>query len=412
MIMALAGIGTLLLSTAILVMGNGLQGTLIAIRANVEAFSDFSIGLLQSSYYLGFVTGCFVCPLIVARAGHIRTFAAMASVASVVGLVHVLIIDPVIWWVLRFVTGLCFAGLTMVTESWINERSTNQNRGRVLSVYFIVNLVGTMGGQLLLLLAAPKNFVLFAIVSILISLSLVPVTLTSAMAPAPIRAARLHFRRLFDLAPLGVVGCFSVGMANSAVWGLGPVFAQDAGFTVPQVAYFIGLMILGGALLQWPLGRLSDRYDRRKIITGVAFLGAMMGVLMSLASTTYPGGLMPLAIAFGASAMTLYSLSVAHVNDFADTEDFVKISGGLLMIFGVGAIIGPLLASAVMEAMGYWFLFVFTGTVHMLLGGFGLYRIFHRVPIPPEDQEDFVMVPRSSPEVFKLHPVSDESRES
>ncbi len=409
----LASVGSLLFSVAILLTGNGLQSTLISVRANLEDFSTLTIGLLQSGYFAGFVAGCIVCPHIVRRVGHIRAFAVMASSASVSALMHVLLIHTFTWWLLRVSTGFCLAGLFMVAESWLNERAVNQNRGRILSVYFMVNMGSIALGQLFLMLADPKEFILFVAVSILISLALVPVTLTTAMAPAPIQNARLHFRRLFNVAPLGVAGCLAVGLANGAFWGLAPVFIQDAGLPISTISFFISLVIVGGIISQWPLGKLSDQYDRRRVMTAMSFLAVLSGLALAASGVLLPGALLYLAFTHGAIIMPLYAISIAHVNDFADPKDFLETSGGLLFFFGMGAILGPLLASLVMEYFGYWTLFLFTATVHAILGLYGIYRISRRAPVPIGEQSEYVPVPRSSPVAFGLHPdVDKESSDS
>ena len=258
----LAPVLSLLLATAILLTGNGLQGTLIPIRADIEHFATTTVGLIGSVYFAGFMAGCILGPVLVKRAGHIRTFAALAALASIVPLVHALVIEPVVWGAMRALNGFCFAGLYMVIESWLNERATNETRGSLLSVYLMVNLSSLTLGQLLLNAAPPSQFTLFAACSILTSLALVPVSLTTSVQPAPVGSTRIDVRKLYSLSPVGLMGSFVVGVANAPFWTLGPVFAKDSGLDLKGVSFFMVAAIFGGAIAQIPIGRLSDRSDQ------------------------------------------------------------------------------------------------------------------------------------------------------
>ena len=263
---AFAPITALLLSVALLLMGNGLQGTLLPVRANLEAFTDTDIGILGSAYFGGFAAGCIFGPHLVRRAGHIRCFAALVAIASCVVLLHSLFLSPALWWGLRALTGFCFAVLYMVIESWLNEKSTNETRGLIFSLYTIINLTVITIGQLMLGLDQPENFQLFILASILVSLAAVPVAMTRAEAPAPPKSVRIRLRHLYRLSPVGAVGCLVVGLANGSFWALAPVFAQDKGASTWGVAIFMSVAVIAGALAQYPLGRLSDKMDRRKVI--------------------------------------------------------------------------------------------------------------------------------------------------
>lgn len=401
---ALITLSALLLSAAILVAGNGLQNTLLAVRANLEGFSLLEIGLLLSLYYVGFIVGCQRVPHLVHRVGHVRSFTALASIASAVALAHVLLVDAIWWLALRAVTGFCIAGLQMVIESWINERATNANRGRVLAVYRIVDFGALTVGQLMITLADPAGFALFALTSILISLCLVPVALTTAVLPQPIPSPKLDLRGLYATAPLAAAASFAVGAANSSVWAVGPIYVQRLGFGLEAVAGFLSAMILGGAIAQWPLGALSDHVDRRRMITAQAAGCALLGAVLANLGAP-PGWLLVAAGAlFGVAAMPLFGLAAAHANDQARPGEYVRISGGLLLIYGIGAVIGPLAAPLWMDALRAPALFAWTATVHVALAMFGVWRMRVGRPVDVEHQSPYVPVPRSTPVVFELDP--------
>ncbi len=277
---AFAPITALLLSVALLLMGNGLQGTLLPVRANLEAFSALDIGVLGSSYFIGFAAGCLYGPRLIRRAGHIRAFAALVAIASCVVLVHALFLNPVLWWGLRATTGFCFAVLYMVIESWLNEKSTNETRGFIFSLYTMINLTVITIGQLMLGLDRPEDFPLFLLASILVSLTAVPVALTRAEAPAPVQSVKIRLKYLYNLSPVGVMGCLAVGLANGSFWALAPVFAQMKGADTWGVAIFMSVAVIAGAIGQWPLGRLSDKTDRRRIIIVATCGSATAGLLM------------------------------------------------------------------------------------------------------------------------------------
>jgi MFS family permease len=411
----IAPIAALLLSVGVLMLGNGLQATFLPIRGNIEGFSGLELGLLGSAYFGGFVLGCVLVPHVVRRVGHIRTFVALTAVASAAPLVHVLVLDSTAWMILRGLTGFCLAGLYMVIESWLNERSTAENRGRVLSIYNMVNLGAIALGQLLLNLYAPESFALFCVAAILVSLAAVPVSVTTAAQPAPITTVRLRIRRLYEVSPVGVVGCVAVGMANSTFWALGPIFAQDAGFDVAAISIMMSIAIVGGAAAQWPIGFFSDRGDRRVVIVSVAGLAAIAGGglvvsrVLSQAGFEFAGpALIAAGFLFGAFAMPLYAVCIAHVNDFISAEDFTETASGLLLVYGLAAVVGPALASVVIEIAGSTWIFTYTATIHVALVVFVLYRIRRRAFEPLPAHDTFVATPRTTPAVLDIDPRAPE----
>lgn len=379
----IAQLGALLLSATILLTGNGLQTTLLPLRAEAEAFSALSIGIMGSSYFVGFVVGCLTISDLVRRVGHIRVFSAMAAIASVIPLLHILSLADLAWWLLRAATGYCIASLFLVIESWLNERAENAVRGAVFSIYSSLTFVAIIAGQLLLSFYEPGGFAPFVVASIIISLAAVPVALTSIVAPAPTPPGRLNPRRLMRLSPAGAAGCFAAGLVTGAFWSLAPVSASSSGLDTRGVAFFIGVTVLGGALSQWPFGRLSDRMDRRAVIVGAAGLSAVTGFALFWASRHWSPGVLPLAFAFGAFTFPIYALSVAHVNDLITTESFVEVSGGLLFLNGAGAVIGPLAAAFAMRLAGPGALFAAMAAAYSLLTVFILLRM-HKVSRPAE----------------------------
>lgn len=281
-------ISSLLLGLSMLLIGNSLQGTLLAVRGIGENFTADAIGVMASGYFLGFVMGTAVTAYLIERAGHIRGFTALASLASAATLGHIIFIDPIAWTIFRAISGFCFAGIFMVIESWLNERATNETRGQVLASYMLVSLMSLTAGQFLMTAADPNGYILFCIVSIMVSLAIIPVSITRTQAPVPQKLKPLPIRKLFRISPLGFIGCLAYGLAMGAFWGLAPVFAGRAGLQSDDIGTFMAFCILGGGLMQWPMGWLSDHFDRRRVITIAAFIAGGLSI-----SVAYIGGLYP-----------------------------------------------------------------------------------------------------------------------
>jgi len=389
MIAVIRPILALLISISLLLMGNGLQGTLLPVRASIEAFSALDIGILGSAYFLGFAAGCVYGPYIVRRVGHIRTFTAMATIASCAVLVHAFVLSPLVWWLLRAMTGVCFAVLYMVIESWLNEKSSNENRGMVFSIYTIINLTVVTFGQMMLVLDEPTNFILFSVASILVSLAAVPVALQKSAEPAPIESVRIDFRGLFKTSPVGVIGCLGVGLTNGAFWALAPVYARGESGAVATVAIFMSVVVIAGAVGQWPLGRMSDRMDRRRVIVLASGGALCAGLLMVFLDPVEDLLLLPAAFAYGLFAFPLYSLCVAHTNDFAEKTRYVEVACGLLLVYAVGAVIGPVVASLFMNLLGAGGLFAWSSTVHFCIILYAVHRLRSRAATPLEEHIAF-----------------------
>ena len=401
------GITALLFSTVIFLMGNGLVGTLIPLRATLEGFSNIAIGALGAWYFAGFVAGCYGGPRLLARVGHIRSFAVASALTGVSIIMMPLWATQASWFVLRGVMGVCTAILFMAIESWLNDRATNETRGRILALYIGINLSALLIGQWMLLLGQPASFELFSVSAILYCLCLVPIALTRLPAPQTPSVPQLNLGRIFRIAPVGAAGCLTVGLANGAFWTLAPVYAQALGFTTRELALFMSVCIAGGAIVQWPLGRLSDGMDRRWIIAATCTAAAACGVVLGSAGqilVAIPTLFYFVVFMFGAVALPLYSLSVAHANDRLPREDFVEASAGLLMINAATSIPGPILAASLMAAAGPNALFLFTALAHAAMGFYAFTRIRVREPAPAETRDVFTPAPQGSPAALPLDP--------
>jgi MFS family permease len=404
MLATLLSIAALLSGVGILLMGTGLLSTLLSLRTAIEGYSPELTGLVMSSYFAGLVVGSLYCSKVVHRIGHIRAFAAFASILSVTALIHGFVVTAPVWAVLRALSGFCMAGVFMVSESWLNARATNQTRGQVLAFYMITAYLAIGVGQFLLNLAEPKRIELFAVVSILFSLALVPVALTQATAPRIERPSGLGLRRLYKLSPLGVVGCLASGMLTGALFGMGPIFASGIGLSLSGVSAFMGIVVLGGLFLSWPVGWLSDRFDRRKVMAAASLAAVLIALAIPAAAGRPEPVLLVLAGLYGGLSFPLYSLSVAHANDYVEPQDLVQASSGLLVAYGLGASLGPISAAAVMGALGPHGLFVYSAVITAAFGLFVLYRMRRREPLPVDQQGPHVVLPRTTPEAAYLDP--------
>lgn len=382
---ALAPVAALLIGVSILLTGQGLQGTLLPVRATIEQFPTVSIGVMGALYFLGFTAGCLRGGELVRRVGHVRVFAAMTALASAVPLLHGLAPNPWSWGLFRMVTGFCFAVLYVVIESWLNESATNENRGVVFSAYTVITLTVMAFGQMMLLWKDPADFYLFAVASVLVSLAALPVALSVAPTPGLPVVARLDVRRLYRISPAGTLGCLATGFANGSFWSLGPVFAAGISGDVTLAAWFMTSAVIGGAAAQWPIGFLSDRFGRRQLLASSALACAgVAAAIVTLSGNAGQVGITLMGAAWGAFAFPLYAIAVAHTNDFADSNEYVMVSGGLLMMYGIGAIAGPFLASTLMAQTGPTGLFMFTAGIHIALVLYSAQRSFRRASPPAE----------------------------
>lgn len=387
---ALTPVAALLIGVAILLSGQGLQGTLLPVRAGIEEFATVSIGIMGAAYFLGFTLGCLSGGDLVKRVGHVRVFLAMTALGSAAPLVHGLILNPVAWSLLRMLAGFCFAVLYVVIESWLNERSTNDNRGIVFSTYVMISLSVLAAGQMMTLLYDPSGLELFVIASILVSLGAIPVALSTSPSPEQPGNVELNLRRLIQISPAGAAGCLATGLANGAFWSLAPVFTAAVSSNTSLAAWFMTSAVIGGALSQWPLGYVSDKVGRRKVLVAAALFGvAIAAVIVTVGENLSFMAVNLLGAAWGAVAFPLYAIAVAHANDYAEIDEYVMVSSGLLLMYGIGAIIGPFIASMLMAVFGAVGLYGFTAGVHIILGLYVVHRIVRRTSTPAEHHISF-----------------------
>lgn len=362
----------LLLGAIVMSVGTGLQTVLLPTRAALEGFSTFVIGLVGSAHNVGFVAGCVLVPMLVRRLGHVASFRVVAICAGAASLGYPFMHDASGWFLLRLTTGLCMAGLATVMESWVNAIATNDHRGRSLAVYSIAGAVAATTGQMLLPLADAHGALPFYAMAAALVLAAVPIGFSRAVPVA--QSTPLSLKRLYALSPLGVVGCLFIGLANGAFWQLAPVYAQERSLSLTAIAAFMSIVVITGALAQWPLGKLSDRMDRRKVVVGALMAAIAADALMAAPAISPMMTLLAIAV-FGACVLPIYWLCVAHTNDHLGRRHCVAASGGLLLVFGLGAVAGPLAASALMQQFGAGALFVYTGVIHIAFAIFALYRM-------------------------------------
>ncbi len=380
-------VSSLLLGVAFLIGGNALQQVAVPLRATAAGWSHFQIGAIGSAYYFGFLLGCVGAPYAILRAGHIRAFAAVVSLAAAAIVAFPLWMSFPVWFALRMVLGASLASFYLIVESWLNDRASNTSRGVIMSAYIIVNYVAMTAGQLVVGLYSPAEFTLFALATLSISLATIPVALTRSAQPAPITMVSIRPRALYRASPVGVVGVAAVGLANGAFWSLGPVSVIGAGLTTRDAALFMSIATVGGALMQWPVGRLSDMIDRRAVLMGLLLAAAVAGVLLAF----LPGSMTTwyaLAFVFGMAALPTYSIAAAHAYDYAEVGSYVETASGILLANACGAIVGPLLASSLMQQAGAATLFLYTAIVQVALAAFVFSRLRRRrAPVAPEKTE-------------------------
>jgi len=402
MIRLILPIAALLLGVALLLLGTGLLNTLVAVRGSLEGYSDGLIGLIMSGYFVGFFIGTFLAMPLIRRVGHIRAFAVCAALAAASTLAYALVVSPVVWGLLRVVTGIVLVILYTISESWLNAQTPSAQRGRVFATYMAVNLGSLAAAQQLLRLDAPTSHTLFVLAGMLISVSLVPVAWTRMAQPAVQDAKRLRLRRLWELAPLAVAGSFLSGLAMGAFWGLGALYAGRIGLDATGIATFMTSAILGGALLQLPLGRVSDTFDRRLVLSALAAAAAVSAIALLVMS--YFGGWVTVAIAlYGGIAFAVYPVAIAHLVDHLAPEDVLSGCSSLLLLHGVGAAIGPALAGQIMQLTHLQALPVYFAAMHLLLAGYAIRRLMQQRRDDDDHSSAFVPLVRTSPIAMEMH---------
>ena len=392
----------LLLGMMLLMLGNGVQSTLLGIRGALEGFDTFALSVIMSAYFVGFLGGSRMTPDLIRRVGHVRVFAALASTISAVLILFPTLTDPISWTIGRVLIGFCFSGVYVTAESWLNNSVANETRGQALSLYVVVQMAGIVAAQGLVGLGDPSGFVLFIIPSVLVSLSFAPILLSVTPTPAFETAKPMTLRRLFESSPLGCVGMVLLGGMFSALFGMSAVFGAEIGLSVPQISAFVAAIYVGGLILQYPIGFLSDRMDRRILILALSALGATAALAGAAFADAF---VLLLVVAFivGGMCNPLYSLLIAYVNDYLDPDDMAAASGGLVFINGLGAIVGPLATGWLMGSIGPEGFFLFLMALLTTLGLYATYRMTQRAAPAVEVTGSYTtMIPTATPVAMEV----------
>ena len=387
----------------VVVIAHGFQGNLLGVRSVIEEFSFLATGIMMSGYFVGYFTGANMVPKLVGKVGHIRVFAAFASMASLSILIHAVFVNPIIWALIRFITGFSLVAIFIVMESWLNDRANNRTRGQLLSIYMFITLIGMSLGTLLLNFSSPEKYEPFILVSLLLSIALIPILLTKRKAPKFRKLGFIDVKGLYKTSPLGTVSMFCTGIIHSALFSLGAVYAASMNFTIFEISLLLFVVTVSGGIFQWPIGYYSDKSDRRIIIIFCTFFAALFCSLAIFSSGT---SLENMYIASGLGldkifffiyvglyagmAIPLFTLNLAYVNDYISKDKFVSAGGGMQIIFGMGAMTGPLLCSLAMNKFGTNGFFIHLLFFHLIIGMFGLYRITQR---SYEDNPESVFTP-------------------
>jgi len=407
MLSKINSIFSLLLAIGILLLGNGLLGTALSMHAGIASFSDLVTGIIMSAFFIGYVIGSYLCPRLISEVGHIRAFAVLAAFGSVSVIMHGLIVDPVVWWFLRIISGIAMVGLYLVVESWLNTLIPSQYRGKIFSVYVAITLLSMGIGQYLILFYGAGTLATYALCAIFFILALVPISITRLTQPAQVAVPELILRRLIKISPLGVAGVLVTGVGNGAFWGLGALYAYNMGYSEIGVAIFMSSVIFGGAFLQVPIGHLSDRYDRRKILMFVSLTSMLLALSIVMLSGHSQTLLMISTVLYGGFSFSVYSLSVAHTNDHIEPHEVMNATRGLLLVNGIGAAIGPILAGIFMQLIGPQGLMIYLAVVFGVLLLFALHRMYISEPVPASEQSDFVPMARTGTAAVEMDPRTD-----
>ena len=406
----------LFLGYGVLIVAHGLQGNLLGVRAVIENFNIIATGALMSGYFIGYFTGANVVPNLVGKVGHIRVFAAFASMASLSILVHAIIVNPYVWILGRFITGFSIIGIFIVVESWLNDRATNKTRGKVLSIYMIITFIGLGLGVLLLNFSNPKNYEPFILVSLLLSIALVPILLTKRKPPTFKKTSSIKIKELYKISPLATFSMFCTGFIHPVIFTLGAVYGALMNFSILEISLYLFLITISGALFQWPIGYLSDRFDRRLIIISTSLLAAILTILCFF-SVSVSSDFINLSSdwkttmqhisnhrlmfyifisLYAGLCLPLFSLNLAYINDFIPREKFVSAGAGMQIIFGISAMTAPFICSFFMQKFGNNGFFIFLFIFQLIIGLFGIYRMTRRSTEEiPENENTFTPLPRN-----------------
>ena len=392
---------------AIICLAHGLQGTLLGVRATIEGFSFISIGFVVAGYYIGYLTGSILIPIFLEKVGHIRVFAALASIASIAILLHTIKVDPVSWFIIRIITGVSLAGIYVIMESWLNDRSTNESRGKILSIYMIITFSFVGLGQFFLNFSDPVKVDLFILISILLSFSLLPILLTSTEAPNFSNPKGLKLKELFNISPLGFISAIFIGLLHSALFGYGAVYAVAKGLSTFEISIFMIIISSFGAILQWPIGYISDKIDRRIILISVTLIASVLSIFIVLFSYISLIIFFIILAVYGGMSLPMYSLAIAHINDFLQPNEIVAASSAFGILVGLGSISGPIIVSLFLNALGPDGFFIYLFMMHLFLGLFGLYRMGKRSK-PKDIDSQYTPLPRNITAAgMELNPKTD-----
>lgn len=398
-------ITALLVSTFLMLAGGGLAGLLLPLRAGLEGWSPTTIGWIGTGYAVAFTSGCIVVPRLVRRVGHVRVFATLLTGLSMSLLLQSLVVNPFAWTVFRGLAGFSLAGGYMVVESWLNERVTNESRGKIFSIYMIVSMVGTMAGQYILPFGQIAGTSLFIIAALIYASAVIPTALSAAQSPQPLTQVRLDLRGLFSKSPAAAVGTLIAGIIAGGWNYLVPVYGGEIGLSTFQVATMVASAMIGGAVFQYPLGRASDRVDRRYVMVFAGLVGLSISIVMIGLQHQPPAVIFGLMFLFGSVLYPIYSLNVAHANDFASPDEFVQVSSGLLIVYGIGSMAGPQIVGRMMDHIGPSGFFLTMAGAYAAYAAYAFWRSLRRPPVAPEERPDFkaqTVARLHTPETYKL----------
>ncbi len=408
---AFVALAAIIAGAFLLQVANGWLGLLVPAQLGAAGHPATIVGFVVTAHSVGFLVGCLMASRIIRRVGHIRAFAVFAAAIAAASLAFTISLDPALWTGLRLVTGFCSAGLLTVADAWISAQTPSAFRGRVLGLYMITNKLAVAGGQLALADGGAMGIGFFMAASAFYSLSLIPVAMTAAAAPPSPELLTLGIRQLYRIAPAGVVGCVSAGLINTAVTGVLPLYGVAQGLGTGTVAVLLALMQVGSLMLQWPLGWLSDRGDRRAVIAGSAAAVAAISLVVAILGNAVPlWALCLLVLLWGGFALSIYAICLAHASDFAEPRQMVPLASSLLLAWSAGSVVGPAVATAMMDWIGPGGLFIYAAAVAGALAGFVVWRMTRRAPVPLEERDRFVGVPMTSPAATRLDPRADHAK--
>lgn len=405
MVKSLLPLTALLMGSAFLLFAGGINALILPVRGEAEGFTAASLGLLGTGWAIGYVAGCLRTPPLVARVGHIRAFGAMCAIAAIAVLLSLVLITPWVWIPVRALSGFCFAGAAMIVESWLNERADASSRGRIFGIYTMVNLAATTAGQMVLTLGDATGYFFFVLAAMVYCLALLPTAISATTTPRPLTQVSLNLRDLWKNSPIAFFAVLMVGVSNASFGTLAAVYGARIGLSLAEIALFASIPILAGAAIQIPVGIASDRLDRRKVLIGITVFALLADILFLFIGTTNPTIILSLSALFGATVFAMYPVIVAHANDHAEPGTYIQVSGGLLLVFGLGSIVGPTIAGVAMTTFGAVSLFAVTGAAHVLLILFAIWRLRHAPAVAEENKVAFKANPlarASTPETAAL----------